>query len=85
MSCDQDHLRVRQQLLGSIENLQAVDLVHDQVGNDQIERPLLEFLQAFRTARGDGRLVSNALQAFSHGFRMRHVVIDDEHGNRRSF
>ncbi len=52
---DQDHLGVGQDLLGAGQDAQAVDVVHHQVGDDDVEGVLLDPPDAFRA-----RLVATA-------------------------
>ncbi len=78
---DQDHLGVGQGLLGAGQDLQPVDVVHHQVGDDDVERLLLDQLGPLRAGGGHGAVVADALQAFGDGLGVRGVVVDDQHAN----
>ena len=69
------------------EDAQAVDVVHHQVGDDDVEVLLLD--DAGRLAAGGGHAAAEAdpLEALGHGLGVGPVVVDDQHlgwGRRRA-
>ena len=79
---DQDHLGVGQVVLGRAQNLQAVDVVHHQVGDDDVELLLRELLEPLgsRGRRRAGK--ADPLQAVGHGQGVRLIVVDNQHAAR---
>ena len=83
MAGNKDHFRIGQRLPGAGQNLHAIDVVHHQIGDDDVERIGFDLPRAFGAARGDNALIADLRQALFHGPRQRLVVIDDQHANRR--
>jgi len=79
---DHDHLALGQQLARAGQNLHAVDLVHDQIGDDHVVRVLLDAFPTFRSGGGDIANVADPFQNFRHGVRVRTIVVDDQSANR---
>src|SRR5690606_32741407 len=65
-------------LAGAFEDLHAVEVVHAQVEQDQIERLLFEPGQRFVAAAGPDALASDAAQIVDQQPTMGVVIVDDE-------
>ena len=75
----QDHdLGVGQLALGLGQDLQAADLVHDQVGDHDVEGLLLDQPEPLAAAGGDDALVADALEALGDRLGVRLVVVDHQ-------
>ena len=75
----QDHFGVGLFDLGVLEYAQPVDVVHHQVGDDQIEGRLLDHPCPGLARIGDLAVKTDSFEALGHGLGVRGVVIDDQH------
>ena len=82
MAGDNDHLGFRRHGLGPGQDFQAADVVHHQIGDNNIEDLLLDLLGPLRAAAGDHALVAEASEPLAHGASMHNVVVDDEHAHQ---
>jgi hypothetical protein len=80
MSCDHDHFAFREQPSAVVEHLHAVDVVHHQVGDQDIVGVLIESLLAFRSAGGHRAAITHSFQALGHRAGVGWVVVDDQQG-----
>ncbi len=73
--------------LARFENGQAVQVVHHQVGDDDVELLLLDLLGSGSCRWWRLALVADPFQALGHGFGQGLFVVDDQHahGRRRGF
>ena len=79
----QDDLGIGLGVFCPFQDLQAVDVVHLQVGKDGVEIPLFDQPGAFAAGGGHRAAEPDAIEAFGHGFGVDLVVVDDEHFGRR--
>ena len=78
---DDDDFRFGELGFGLVEDGQAVDVVHLQVGDDDVE--VFAFDEGCPLAAGVGHraIAADALEAFGDGLRMGLVVVDDQDAN----
>jgi hypothetical protein len=79
---DHDHLGVRVQRAAALEDLHAVDLLHLQVGQDDVEGLLLQQPQRVRPALGRGDLVALLAHHVLEVAQRHALVVDDEQPDR---
>ena len=80
----QDDLGIGLGTLGPFEDLQAVDVVHLQIGENGVEFPLFDEPGAFAAGSGHAAAEPGPIEAFGHGFGVGLVVVDDQHFGRRT-
>ena len=80
---DDDHLRLGGGLLGPGQDLQAADVGHHQIGDDDVERLLLDPAGALAAAPHHRHVVPQPRQPLPHRPRVDDVVVHDEHPHRR--
>jgi len=73
----QNHFSVGLVGLRSGQNAQSVDIVHHQIGNDDVEGRFLKKLRALVARGGHAATTSDTFQAFRHGLGVCPIVIDD--------
>ena len=79
----EDHdLGVGHLLLGLVQDVEAADLVHHEVGQDDVEVLLLDEPEALAAAGGDHALVADAFEALGHGVGVGLVIVDDQDADR---
>ncbi|GIW78682.1 MAG: hypothetical protein KatS3mg105_0489 [Gemmatales bacterium] len=78
VSGNEDDFGIGQLLFGFAQKLQAVQVLHFEVGQNDIEIFLLDELGPFEAAGGDNALVADARQALGHGFGMKFLIVYDE-------
>ena len=81
MAGDDDHFGLVRCLLRPREDLQAADVVHHQVGDNDIERLLLDLPGPFRAAADHRHRIVEATQDLPHGAGMHDVVINHQHAD----
>ena len=67
MAGDQDHFGVGQVVFGFFQQCDAVQIVHHQIGDDDVERLVLDPLGSFEPGGGHFALVADPLQGFGYG------------------
>ena len=82
MTGDHDDLGVDRSSLGTRQNLEATDVVHHQVGDDDVERLLLDLPGSLRTTANHHDLIVEPAQHLAHGAGMDDVVVDDQHAHK---
>jgi hypothetical protein len=81
MPGDQHHFGIGQFHFGFAEDGQAIDPFHAKVGDDDVKVFILDLLQAFLAAGGDGAVVADARQAFRHRLGMHFLIVNNENTN----
>ena len=76
---EDDHLGVGQLALGLGQDLQPTDAVHDEVGDDDIERLFLDQPQAHAPTCSHDALVADAREALGHGIGMGFIVVNHKY------
>ena len=75
---DHDDFGVRGQFLGALQHLQAVHLLHLQVGHDQIEFLFFQFLEGQDAAFHRHGVIPFLLEHMVQVFPGDHFIFDDE-------
>ena len=79
---DENHFGVGLVVFGVRQHFEAADVVHHQVGDDDVELFLFELLQAFGAAAGGDAVEADPFQTVGHRQGVRLVVVDDQHRDR---
>ena len=82
VSRQQDDLGVGQFLLRLAEDFEAVQIVHHQVGDNDIVGLTFDQRRGPRTRVGHGAVVSDATQALGHSLCVSLIVVHDQDANR---
>src|SRR5581483_4726611 len=81
---EEDHRDFRQRLVGTqrLDELEAVEMRHVDVGNDEIGRPFEDHVAGGDRILGDLDLVARGLQMQPQQLTHAFIIIDDQDGGR---
>ena len=78
MTGDQDDFGVGEVVFGPAEDLHAINIVHHQVGNDNVVAPLLDLPRPLGAGGSDRTDVADPFQALGHRLGVGFVVVDED-------
>ncbi len=78
MAGHHDDFAVGERGSSRLQDMHAIDIVHDQIGNDDIKCVLFNSGSALGPAGGDRAAIADALEAFGHGARVGSIVVDNQ-------
>ena len=76
---EDEHLDLRPEALGLLDDLDAVVVAHHQVGEDQVQVALADALEALVAARGDAAMAADALERLGDRLGDARLIVNDEH------
>ena len=81
MPRNDNHLGFNRHLFGPGEDLETANIVHHQIGNDDIKGLLLDLSHSLGATASHDTLVAQSAQSLAHRTGMHDVVIHDEHAH----